>query len=488
LFAVCAFILAVGTFELDLPALQDNKLLCLIFTYYNADARLTETRRVDVYTYSLLSARNRAVGGNWSETVDNASGNDTCTVRYEKKPLELQIGGGSLPAVLRMRDKTISLEFEGLHAIFLNTFILKAPYLNQNRQSFTVKAVVPSAKLLQVRPMLVPEAAFRGQLPDGGNSANGRTDVHFNGSVVCFPTCATMALGCLGALDVPDKGQTEHIQEVAQGIYDYVATDVQPPPWTFPFPADAAAKIAEDEKKIQAAEAAAKGLVQLVQAIADLKSVQDDEAAQMVPFRTYWPFVAATKDDENKQWLVTLNGSRPWQYHAYVANGINKSYAGTVHADFRDGYNVFEHTIDAQIRNVLARGCPATVSIEHKDSNGKKGGHLILLVGAVIRDSGSVARLIFHDPYGDQTQYPHDEGYYDPAMYSGGANTRTDVDRAPHTQAPWALGAYAPYSNPDINSFGGSIRGKNWTIYSRVGDKPTPNSMRDRLLPSQPPP
>ena len=299
-----------GSFELDLPALQENKRLRLIFTYFNADARLTETKRVDVSTYSLLSARDRAVGGNWSETVDDVDRLSTCTVRYEKKPLEIQIGG-SAPAVIRMRDKAISLEFEGLNAIFLNTFILKAPYLNQNLQSFTVKAIVPSAKLLQVRPMLVSEAAVRARLPDGGKSADGREKVHFSGSVVCFPTCATMALGCLGALDVPDKGKTEHIQEVAQGIYDYVATDIQPPPWTFPFPADAAAKIAEDEKKMHEAEAAAKGLVPLVQAIADEKSVQKDEAAQMLPFRTYWPFVDATKGDENMQWLVTLRAIGP---------------------------------------------------------------------------------------------------------------------------------------------------------------------------------
>ena len=109
-------------------------------------------------------------------------------------------------------------------------------------------------------------------------------------------------------------------------------------------------------------------------------------------------------------------------------------------------------------------------------------------MGAVIRDSGSVARLIFHDPYGDQTQYPHDEGYYDPAWFTNGTNTRTDVDRPGKTEAPYALVRDAPYSNPDINAFKGSIRGKNWTVYSRVGDMPTPESMRDRLLPSQTPP
>lgn len=126
--------------------------------------------------------------------------------------------------------------------------------------------------------------------------------------------------------------------------------------------------------------------------------------------------------------------------------------------------------------NLLGRGGVAIVSIDHRDSKGVKGGHMIALLGTIIDNAGSIVRLIVHDPYGDQSRNPGIEGYYDPA------GDKSKYDKDPSGPS----GAYAPYGS-GINSYGGRIYGKYWLQLERPGEADS-NKLRQHLLPSQPSP
>jgi hypothetical protein len=129
---------------------------------------------------------------------------------------------------------------------------------------------------------------------------------------------------------------------------------------------------------------------------------------------------------------------------------------------------------------VLGEGSGSVTSIRHPS-----GGHLIALVGAVVDSSGEIVRLIFHDPYGDQTRNPSVAGYYSPDK----DYTKYDQDPPAMAGAPNACrtwGRYAPYGT-EINSADGQMTGKWWLIF-KPAEPMTAETMKKRMLPSEPPP
>jgi hypothetical protein len=105
------------------------------------------------------------------------------------------------------------------------------------------------------------------------------------------------------------------------------------------------------------------------------------------------------------------------------------------------------------------------------------------LIGAVIDDEGRIKRWIFHDPYGDQTQHPSVEGYYDGKSPPSNKDLY-DKDSTEHK------GAYAPYG-PGINSYSNPVNFRklesNYVVWWLNPTPATVENIRSRLLPSEPP-
>lgn len=162
---------------------------------------------------------------------------------------------------------------------------------------------------------------------------------------------------------------------------------------------------------------------------------------------------------------------RPWQFPEIVKDYLQAKKG--VRSRVLDKSDPFGEA--QKVTNLLGRGGTAVVSTDHRDSQNQKGGHIVVLVGAIIDNLGDIVRLIVHDPYGDQTRNPGVEGYYNPANM----NDKSKYDK--DSKETW--GAYAPYA-PEINSFGGRLYGKYWLTFEEptVPDVP---KLRDRLVPSE---
>lgn len=487
-----------GSFELGVPVVKD-KLLRLRFVYHNAEAQLTEYNTVEVSIGDIFSS------GTHARPIVQTT---ICFFRFGKAPKEYLVDSQTSGATVRREGAQTVLEFAGLNSILINSFILKTPYLNQNLQGFSIgKVKVPAARLLAARPGFVSEAKVRSRLglpPSGEPPEESETEIKIRGTVVCFPTAVTMALAGLRMMDVQPKAvPAEQVRELAQGIYDFHAdrshARTQPPrypepPWVFPFP--------NDPSQINSTiDDAFRGILNRINGSGfDTIDFIRDWYNLSTTKKVYlnWPFVDADNKDLTKQWLISLEeGSyplvivtstgalydawidqfvfRPWQAAEIVKDFLHrdKKYAGKIKVSILDKSDPFQQA--QKVLNLLGRGGTAVISIDHLDSERRKGGHIIVLVGVITNQSGSIVRLIVHDPYGDQTRNPGVEGYYN-------ATNSDDTSKYDKDQKE-SWGAYAPYA-PEINSFGGRLYGKYWLTF----ESPTTldvQKLRDRLVSSQ---
>jgi hypothetical protein len=491
-----------ATFELGVPK-SAGKILRLRFTYHNAAARLREMQTIEVKTDDVLAAA--ASGTAAPLPLDRAR---TAWFRFGGAPMEYALGVEPRGATVRREGDAVILRFEGLNSILVNTFVLAAPYLNQNNQAFSLTNVsVPAARLVAAAPSFIDQAKVRARLgvpATGAVPKETSTEVKVRGSVVCFPTCLTMTLGGLGIVSLPDDGQrSDEVAKLAQGIYDYWAqrsrtvVAVNPePPWVFPFPPNpdvANALAAEAEKKAASTDPVQRALAPGLR----------DKARAMYPPK--WPYVDADASDLAKQWLISLGGSgykfiatstgdedfiggmtlmqwelyRPWQTVEVV-----QPYFRDVHkisSKVYDKADVFSPSQTRAVLNTLGNAALSIISIDHRDSTGGKGGHIMLLLGAITDNNGNPVRLIVHDPYGDQSQHPAIEGYYAPGYNDD--KKLYDKDKSgggPHG----TRGRYAPYG-AQINSFDGRMYSKWWLVFDPPEKKPTAAGVQKRLLPSE---
>jgi hypothetical protein len=452
-----------GRFEVSIPDPEQVKLIRLRFTYSNKQARLlTECTTFEMdagYIAKALGATDKPA------QLDSLKRVTECWLRWEEKPKRYSLGDESAGGpVARRSGGTTTLEFTKTGGIFVNTFILQAPYVNQNTHPIKLANVnVPAKMILDLLAKNTPaadlpatEAAVRTRLSLAAGQAvpdESTTELTIGGGEVCFPSSAAMALGCLGVVDDAAKG----LQQIGQGCYDYFyKTNKEKNPSAFPY------------------------------------------RAPRFGSRT-WPF----SDNGDKQWLTTRpeGGYHPWQ----VASPAEPNLPGFVKQQFhvstalRESVNVFADKADRRDRDVLqnlGRGNPALVSISHRRyADAGQGGHLLCLLGAVVDNQGRIVRLIVHDPFGDQSQHPATEGYYDGKAHSGPAPASQDKSLF-DKDADGDKGAYAPYGS-DINSFRGTLESKYmlWFLNPKArqsGDPPdTPatsvDTIRNRLLPSETP-
>jgi len=487
-----------GEFELTLPPLPERHVLRLEFTYHNQKAQITETQRIEMSTGPLANLVKAAGEEGWSAEVDGVGRVGTCYVRYERKPRgkEMPLGYEDRGAELRRKDGAVTLNFDGVHSILINTFCMAAPYFNQHKQGFTLQAVVPSERLLAAIPwgreyFFSDEVReqIRARLPNGGRDPEGRTDVKIRGTVVCFPTCQAMILGGLGVEVRTDPADPNPVKSIAQGIYDdfYETNKGSASPWKFPF------RFPFPEGKALG-EIYAKYYLSIVTAKDALKAFEARKALAKSLHEAFneWPYVDADQGHRNKTWLITVAGAghRPWQAVENIKKYLEKAYPVEVSGAL--AANVFDFgESDGGVLRALGRGSVALVSIRHRDSgeayaDGKprEGGHGIVLLGAVVDKTGRVLRLILHDPYGDQTQHPKVEGYY---AYDKATEENTHNPNLVDYDRDGTRGAYVPYG-PEVDSYQGRLEGKFWVTFTRSDAKnPTPGQLRPRLLPSEPP-
>lgn len=331
---------------------------------------------------------------------------------------------------------------------YLGTFIYKAPHINQNTLVGELKADVPRDKLIELCPNRKKEVTERLDAEAPGNV----TTIRFPGYVVCAPTCCVMAIKALGvdadALKLP------------QQIYDHYKANGGR--FIFPFEWDPAAA--------QAYAAAKEGFEARPPTVTYQQLFDAAAALDVGKFKKLWPYVAADSH-EDKQWLATLpsTGFRPWQGPDTITPALNALFPA-IKAEYKWGDDIFTEALAPTVVKRLGSGALAMVSIDHltrENNKPDKGGHYLALVGCIVDASGKIVRLIFNDPYGDLTQHPADQGYYDPAWLTGGTNTTTDVDPTGHK------GAYVPYYPPDIKTYDGRLYSKYWILIRRAdGSRP----------------
>ncbi len=451
-----------GHFEVTIPDPKSVKLIRLQFTYSNKQARLlSECTNFEMnanYIGKALGATGKPI------QLDSLKRVSECQLRWEEKPKNYPLGNDSAGGPVASRaGGTTTLEFSKANGIFVNTFILQAPYVNQNTHPIKLTNVkAPAKKILEllaqntaVADLPAAEAAVRARLGIAAGQAvpdESTTELTIGGGEVCFPASAAMALGSLGVFDDAGKG----IGQVGQGCYDYFyKTNKELKPSDFPY------------------------------------------RAPRFSSRT-WPF----GDNGDKQWLTTrpVGGYHPWQ----VADPPNPNLPGYVKQAFnvstslRGSVNVFADKADRDrdVLQNLARGNPALVSISHRRyADGGAGGHLICLLGAVVDNQGHIVRLIVHDPFGDQSQHPTIEGYYDGKAHSGSTPAPQDKPLF-DKDADGDKGAYAPYGS-DINSYRGTLESKYmlWFLNPKARQTGEPQDapavpveiIRNRLLPSEAP-
>jgi len=483
-----------GEFSLAVPA-DRNKRLFLRFTYHNRDAQLWETNELAVEIERIYSAVGADAQGD--APLDDIVRSSTAYFRYGKAPMEYPLGSELRGASVRREDSTTTLRFAGFNSILINSFILKTPYLNQNRHPFEVKAKVPAAKLLAARPAHISEATVRARmrLPASGSVPDeSEIDVPIRGSVLCFPTSVAMSLAGIGLFDIPDGAQhSDHVSRIASEIYQHYRTQYSKMPEMFPFPTDPAIidRIAQESSVPPPYYLLGANLMYWANWTA------------MGAAYGHWPFVSGTQ--QSMEWLISLKhptaklnltlygrdgtkhalsldteNYRPWQWAWITDSYVRKTYGSEAftYDTPSEPYNVFAAD-SAKLVNVLGHGWGSVVSIGHRSSTGQRGGHLIALVGLITDCSGNVVRWIFHDPYGDQSRNPGIPGYYDPAKVP--ANYDQDPPQMQGEPATW--GRYAPYG-PEINSWNGRLEGRFWEIF-KPRQPETGSTMRKRLLPSQ---
>ena len=190
-----------------------------------------------------------------------------------------------------------------------------------------------------------------------------------------------------------------------------------------------------------------------------------------------------------KEWLATLadGDNRPWQVVQGMKRFLQAKYGPSLEIVERNR-DVFKDDSAPTVLNRLGAGCPALVSIDHLSRKGvgggryrpRMGGHILVLVGAICRADGSVARLIFNDPFGDLTQHPDQNGYYDPRWLTGAMggmyNGDSDCDET------GTKGLYAPYATPDVKAYDDRIYSKYWVVFRRKDEPATPEKLQGRLL------
>ena len=456
-----------GRFELALP-LETNKRLRLVFTYANADAQLMEKVALIVWTNDILSARGEITGqSDGAVGLDDILRNSTSYTRYEKKLKEYPLMTETRGATVRREQGQTILLFEGFNSILINSFVLETPHLNQSLQAFSVRAKVPAQRLMQVSPqVLKATVAARMGVDADQPSAETETDVFIPGWSICHPTSVSMTLAGMGLLDLKIRNdRTEEVGVLAQGVYDTHARSKKPP-WLFPFPANADA-------------ASGRALQQLAIALSQIPPNMSDVAQALKELNsatakyTKWPFVEAGNEDAAKRWLVSIDAMRPWQHDDPLIAHLHGVYGGQISAATRYE-NLLQATSGTIVSNLLGGGHGAVISVDHLSSTGGQGGHLVALVGVVVDVDGSIVRTIVHDPWGDQSQSPTIEGYYNP----GNKNDKSKYDK----DGEGHRGAYAPYG-PEINSFQGTLRCKRW-IAIRHKTALAPQTVAGRLLPS----
>jgi hypothetical protein len=463
-----------GCFQLLVPALR-GKTLRLRTTYANNEAILKEQCRIDVPMDRILDKMERMKGSSASEPVGDIDNKGTVTgvikrqtdvwVRYSGELKKIDLGNETRDGALRKYPaEPYALELNALNSILVNSFILKAPYVSQNRNPVNVTGVKVPAKtlwdLLQANGTDKDKIAFRQRLGLGEKDevpVEKTTDVKIIGGEVCFPSSAAMAMGCLGKVADPAAA----IGQIGQGCYDnFDLTKRKDKPAEFPY-----------------------------------ATPQYDT--------TRWPYrdhKEPTGESNDKKWLVTCKGTsfRPWQNtggssEPYLCGYIKNQYGvdSKVQGDPpKKPYDIFDAANDGTVLQKLGSGGPALASIVHKNASGEEGGHGICLLGAVIDNRGNIKRLIFHDPYGDQTQHPTVEGFYGQPILDKKGNqighdpAQEDVDRAAAKGGRAGVkGRYAPYFS-GINSSGGSLRSK-FVVWWLNPEMATPEKMQSRLLPSE---
>jgi hypothetical protein len=397
-----------GKFEMTVP----DKPVVLELEYVNPDALITER-----------------------QVVKNGVRKGTVTVRYAMAQKDIDLGEET-----REDDR-----------YFLGTYIQKAAHLNQNTLDGPVTVDVPKERLISVcPPTRRDDMMARLEHP---------TRIVFPGYVVCFPTCCTMALRALSL-------EADHA-DIAQSAYALVNT--RNDPWSFPFP-DQSAEWDMYWSFVRYYQANPNSFFAGVLERLDFRL---NEAV----FGQHWPFVAADAYTR-KQWLATVKGTdhRSWQDPTVVKSTLEQKYGARLEIQYKDR-DIFTSASSPVVLNRLGAGCVAAVSIDHtsrKREGGRYrkeiGGHILVLLGAVVTAKGEVVRLIFHDPYGDMTQRPADEGYHDPAWIAGGADRINDIDETGRK------GAYVPYYPPDIKAWDGRLRSKYWLLFRR------PDGTRPPLL------
>lgn len=384
-----------------------NKPVTLELKYKNSDAQITERQVI-----SKTGSRKGFV-----------------TVRYAMAEKEIDLGEETGP--------------DGKY--FLGTYIYKAPHLNQNVVSVPVKVDVPEAQILAFcPPSRREEVSARLENP---------TTITFRGDVVCFPTCCTMALGALGF--------EADLQDLAQSAYDYKKART-PTPWYFPFPDQLPEWIVYEQFQRIWETAPNSYVYEVLERLA----YRLDEPI----FSKHWPFADGTPYTE-KEWLATIESGdyRPWQVAQTMTDLLQSKFPG-VQIVNRDR-DVFQSSSTPTVLEQLAAGGVAVVSIDHtsrKNNRKRVGGHILVLLGAIVNAKSEAVRLIFHDPYGDMTQHPEDEGYHDPNWITGGADVVKDIDDTGHK------GAYAPYYPPDIKAWDGKLYSKYWLVFRRSDSRRPP--------------
>ncbi len=458
-----------GAFTLRINVSKKD-YLHLALVYKNTEAQLKETCTISIRGKDLYAARDSQTGDSWSVPFD-LKRLGKAVVRYARATKELDLGADDRPATLRKKDNSFYLDFDGPQVLLVNTFCLATQHFNQMTQKLPVQLDVPVERLLELCPPTRLDDVRRRL---DAAVTNGKTTVTFAEYVTCQPSCCTMALTCLGF--------QAGLVEVAQATYDHLkANDGKPdaPPWQFPIPTQPEKWKAYREfmETFDPVEATPEDTADWKRAAAAL----DSEA-----FDSYWPYVDASSYTK-QQWLANQEdgGYRVWQNATYFRPALEAKYAPNLSTS-TEGSDVFSSANTPRVLNRLGAGRPAAVSIDHlsreRDYVNKvyvkdMGGHLILMLGAIVGNDGAIQRLIFHDPYGDLTRTPGDEGYHDPAWLAGGAEgDRSDVDKRDH----W--GAYAPYYPPDVKSWDGRLYSKYWTVFRRTDEPQTPLSVRKRML------
>ena len=412
-----------GTFAL-MTNLGKNDILHLALVYANAEARLSESCTMSISGKELLALRDAQSGSAWAVTVP-LKRTGKAVVRHGAATKELDLGSDERPAALRKKEDGTFLEFEGRQSLLVGTFCLQSPHFNQNTEQMPIEVDVPVDRLLELCPPTRLDAV-RKRLD--GAVKDGKTTVTFREYVTCQPSCCTMALWCLGF--------SAGLAEVAQATYDHrKAGDGKPdaPPWHFPIPT-------QPEKWTRYKE---------FMATFDPVEVTPAEAAEWrrmagtldsSEFNEWWPYVDA--DSYTKQeWLADQEDGvyRVWQVPKHFRPALEAKYKPNL-ATEEDWKDIFSSELTPVVLNRLGAGRPAAVSIAHLSRQKEKGvyvkakgGHLILLLGAIVDKDGQVLRLLFHDPYGDLTRTPEHEGYHDPAWLTGGAaGAQSDIAKKGH--------------------------------------------------------